>query len=184
MDCPTDCPAEMYALMQQCWTYRYGSHQLSSSLGGGSVTPSRWRQHKANGASCLGLIPQSTIDDALLYYHAPPFACSNPGKCHSLCAFAPLHPRKVSAALPWLGCCSSPGSSALGVFLLHQSTFVPSVDSIPSFLPLQMGRAPRIYFRGKHNTLLLLQYCYQDRKWVRDRRQVKSNYSLSFPLCS
>ncbi|KFP50887.1 Tyrosine-protein kinase ZAP-70, partial [Cathartes aura] len=21
MDCPTDCPAEMYALMQQCWTY-------------------------------------------------------------------------------------------------------------------------------------------------------------------
>uniref|UniRef100_A0A8C8E7A1 Tyrosine-protein kinase n=1 Tax=Otus sunia TaxID=257818 RepID=A0A8C8E7A1_9STRI len=23
MDCPTDCPAEMYALMQQCWTYRW-----------------------------------------------------------------------------------------------------------------------------------------------------------------
>ncbi|KFV11596.1 Tyrosine-protein kinase ZAP-70, partial [Pterocles gutturalis] len=22
MDCPTDCPAEIYALMQQCWTYR------------------------------------------------------------------------------------------------------------------------------------------------------------------
>lgn len=42
MDCPTDCPAEMYALMQQCWTYRYGSHQLSSSLGNGSITPSRW----------------------------------------------------------------------------------------------------------------------------------------------
>uniref|UniRef100_A0A8D0KUZ9 Tyrosine-protein kinase n=1 Tax=Strix occidentalis caurina TaxID=311401 RepID=A0A8D0KUZ9_STROC len=23
MDCPTDCPAEMYTLMQQCWTYRW-----------------------------------------------------------------------------------------------------------------------------------------------------------------
>ncbi|KAJ7423307.1 hypothetical protein WISP_34368 [Willisornis vidua] len=23
MDCPTDCPAEMFALMQQCWTYRW-----------------------------------------------------------------------------------------------------------------------------------------------------------------
>ncbi|GAB0200637.1 tyrosine-protein kinase ZAP-70 [Grus japonensis] len=23
MDCPTDCPAEMYALMQKCWTYRW-----------------------------------------------------------------------------------------------------------------------------------------------------------------
>ncbi|NWQ82141.1 ZAP70 kinase, partial [Columbina picui] len=23
MDCPTDCPAEIYALMQQCWTYRW-----------------------------------------------------------------------------------------------------------------------------------------------------------------
>ncbi|KFV77231.1 Tyrosine-protein kinase ZAP-70, partial [Struthio camelus australis] len=23
MDCPVDCPAEMYALMQQCWTYRW-----------------------------------------------------------------------------------------------------------------------------------------------------------------
>ncbi|PKU32150.1 tyrosine-protein kinase zap-70 isoform x2 [Limosa lapponica baueri] len=23
MDCPTDCPAEMYALMQQCWTYKW-----------------------------------------------------------------------------------------------------------------------------------------------------------------
>ncbi|XP_053905771.1 tyrosine-protein kinase ZAP-70 isoform X1 [Cuculus canorus] len=23
MECPTDCPAEMYSLMQQCWTYRW-----------------------------------------------------------------------------------------------------------------------------------------------------------------
>lgn len=23
MECPTDCPAEMYTLMQQCWTYRW-----------------------------------------------------------------------------------------------------------------------------------------------------------------
>ena len=72
----------------------------------------------------------------------------------------------------------------LGIISLHQSIFALSVDSICSFLPLQMGRASRIYFCGKHNPLLLLQYCYQDRKWARDREQVKTNSSLSFPLCS
>ncbi|KFQ26563.1 Tyrosine-protein kinase ZAP-70, partial [Merops nubicus] len=28
MECPTGCPEEMYTLMQQCWTYRQGFHQL------------------------------------------------------------------------------------------------------------------------------------------------------------
>ncbi|NWT45172.1 ZAP70 kinase, partial [Chroicocephalus maculipennis] len=32
MDCPTDCPAEMYALMQQCWTYRWEERPGFSSV--------------------------------------------------------------------------------------------------------------------------------------------------------
>ena len=47
-----------------------------------------------------------------------------------------------------------------------------------------MGRASRIFYCGKHNPLLLLQYCNQDRKWARDRGQLKSNSSLSLLLCS
>lgn len=65
---------------------------------------------------------------------------------------------------------------------LGQSTVVLFANSYFSFLPLQMGRASRIYFCGKHNPCLLLQYCYEDRKWSRDRRQIKSSSSLSFPL--
>uniref|UniRef100_A0A8C3KJX9 Tyrosine-protein kinase n=1 Tax=Calidris pygmaea TaxID=425635 RepID=A0A8C3KJX9_9CHAR len=32
MDCPTDCPAEMYALMQQCWTYKWEERPGFSSV--------------------------------------------------------------------------------------------------------------------------------------------------------
>lgn len=96
------------------------------------------------------------------------------------------HPRKVSASLHSpAAACAVPPRLFSACYLLHWVSPLLSflLALICSFLPLQLGRAPRIFFSGKHNPHLLLQHCHQDRKWSKGRGQVKSSFSLSFPIC-
>lgn len=98
--------------------------------------------------------------------------------------FCTSHPRKVSLALVQLVLFPPPtlfGACYLLLWVNPLLSFLLAL--ICSFLPLQMGRASRIFFSGKHDPHLLLQHCHQDRKRSEGRGQVKSSFSLSFLIC-